>query len=305
MRSERQHGGSARRLSERCSRHALTSHRRGMTLFEAIISLGLAVALLGAAFFFLANLLDSRERAREHARRHASATALLDRLESDLVMAVAGDAALGGGVTGDSTSLRILTRGVLLRLDDSRATLSDLVRHEYRFNPATRRIDATRAGARAGTGGGAAITHTFEGEVARLRYRYYDGSGWSDAFDSLAQGGLPVAIEVSIWYPLPPGAESGVEDGLGGDASVEDSFALGADESDLGEGAQPRSRVEFDVGSSSDDGPPPDRRLVIAVPDARGPSSESPAEAAGDDALSLAARAPFDEVDGADDEEER
>jgi len=253
--------------------------RRGMTLFEAIISLGLAVALLGAAFFFLANLLDSRERARENARRHASATALLDRLESDLVMAVAGDAALGGGVTGDATSIRILTRGVLLRLGDSRATLADLVRHEYRFNAATRRIDATRAGAR----GGAAITHTFEGDVARLRYRYYDGSTWSDSFDSLAQGGLPVAIEVSLWYPLPPAAES---DELTGE-NLDDSFALGAQESDPAEGERARSRVDFDVGSSSSEGPPPDRRLVIAVPDARAPSSETSAAPEGAESSAL------------------
>ena len=35
-------------------------------------------------------------------------------------------------------------------------------------------------------------------EVVRLEFRYFDGSGWSDTWDSLQRGSLPVAVEVTL-----------------------------------------------------------------------------------------------------------
>lgn len=98
--------------------------------------------------------------------------------------------------------------------------------------------------------------------IYRVSFRYHDGRGWRDTFTSGSRGGLPVAVEVSIWFDPWPGAEDDFE------ADPEFGGALDAapDPEPLGD-SDPLDA--FADETAFDDRPPPDRRRIIAVPDAR------------------------------------
>ena len=55
-------------------------------------------------------------------------------------------------------------------------------------------------------GGGAELdqySEVFAREVISLTFRYYDGTSWYDVWDSYEEGGLPIAVEVSIGMATP------------------------------------------------------------------------------------------------------
>ncbi|MHC4990737.1 MAG: prepilin-type N-terminal cleavage/methylation domain-containing protein, partial [Planctomycetota bacterium] len=180
---------SARRRT-RCPCHP----RRGFSLLEVLIAIGLVIVLLGAMFAFMFDTLAARARALEHAGWQRAATTLIERVELDLMSCVVGDRVNGAGIDGDNTSLRILTRGVAAHLaaagPGDPAVFGDLQQVEYRFEEDTGRLEARRmpAGARAG---GNTPFAPLGGAVYKVRFRYHDSSGWRDSFDSLLQGELP------------------------------------------------------------------------------------------------------------------
>ena len=54
-----------------------------------------------------------------------------------------------------------------------------------------------------------AMGYTVATGVAALRFRFFDGEGWSDSFDSSKSGTLPVAIEVGVWSASGGAASTG------------------------------------------------------------------------------------------------
>ncbi len=261
-------------------------NRRGMTLLELIIAIALVAALFGALFTFLFDLLSARVRVLEHDGRQLAATTLIEALESDLAACIAGDPSHGAGVRGDETSLNILTRGTAAALadrgPDDPAVFGDLQRSEYRFDAGNGRLSATRAAA--GVSAAASVPEDLGGMVHKLRFRYHDGQRWADSFDSIASGGLPVAVEVSIWFDPWPGSP-GTPGGAGGAAA---SAATQSDESD-----GPLRRT-FDADSGFDERayalssdldttePRPDRLRVIAILDPGAGSAEASEPAPGE-----------------------
>jgi hypothetical protein len=129
----------------------------------------------------------------------------------------------------------------------SREQLSDLRGAEYTFDPGNKTVSARRWVGTSGTG----LPYPIGEGVELLRIRYFDGTQWTDTFDTLAAGSLPVAIEVSIWQtrfgPALPGA---------GDAPMS-----------AGEGMAPPPLA----GDPDEPIRAPDRVRLIAVPD--GPTS--------------------------------
>ncbi|MCP3904424.1 MAG: prepilin-type N-terminal cleavage/methylation domain-containing protein [Planctomycetes bacterium] len=242
--------------------------RRGFTLMEVLLAIALSGALLSAMFAFLWDMLSTRERVISAAGQRRAAAVLVERLERDLVTCIAGDGVLGSGVTGDDHGITVLTRDVPVRLamrgPEDGGILADLERSEYRFTPGNGTLAARRVlafpGDRVGTR--AAFEQLGTG-IHLVRFRYHDGRGWRDEYDSRADGGLPVAVEVAVWFDAWAGAEivepgDELDDELdpGGrrtfDADAgfdEDAFAELSDLEDLGE-------------------PVPDRVRVILVPDA-------------------------------------
>ncbi len=176
--------------------------RRGFTLLEVLVALGLMAMLAGSLWAFMDNLGQTRRVSMAEAREQRSLTLLMDRLEDDLTGAIAGDASMGAGIAGSSSALAVISRGVGIPLsaeggvEATRAMLTDLRTTRYRFDRGSGTIRASRVHGAGGGGGGE--EPAAEG-VGLLRLRYFDGREWLTEFDSLKAGTLPVAIEVSIW----------------------------------------------------------------------------------------------------------
>jgi len=228
--------------------------RRAFTLLEVLIAIALGLTLIAALFAFYWDLLGTRERLEGASSRLRAAAALVEGVDRDLTTAIVGDASIGAGVSGDASSLRILCRAVPVRLarDAASATtggpFGDLERVEYRFSG--NRLEARR---RAVVVGATFSSGDFEplGEgIGLVRFRYHDGSGWRDDFDSLADDRLPQAVEIAIWMDRPEGMDDAPAD--------EPDFAAADDEA-----------PDLDLAPPADDElPPPDRIRVIAIPDA-------------------------------------
>ena len=222
---------------------------RGLTLIELLLALALGAVLLAAVFWFVSDLLATREQLRTVARREAVATALFDRIEADLGGAVASidDAP---GVVGSATALTVLSRGVVLG-GSPIESLSDLQRWDYTFDSSSGLVFLARSSEAARIGEQVA----FDAPLGRVELRYLSSGGasgggsdggddaWMNDFDSVREGGLPRAIEIRVWFHAP--AE---------DAVAEDETA-----------------AEFEPS-----GLPPDRVRLIAVPDAPAPATRSP-----------------------------
>lgn len=217
---------------------------RGFTLVEVLLAIGLVAALAGGVFSFMWNLLDRRVSILEAASEADAAGVLFERIEADLLCAIAGDEGIGGGIVGESGRLRVLTRGVALRSDPSAAAPADLQGSEYVFDAARGEVRARRW--LGGTPAGGSALEVVSDRVRHLRLRYFTGREWTERFDSLRQG-LPVAVEVSIWFGAPvAAADEAMIDEVASEPLTLDSAA--AMEGDL----PPREA---------------DRRRVIVVPD--------------------------------------
>lgn len=234
--------------------------RRGFTLLEVLIAIALMSMLLGSLFAFLHDLLQSRSRALEYTARQLAAATLIERVEAELASCLVGDVTSGPGVKGDAASLAILSRGVAVHLAEGgleSGVLGDLQQSEYRFVDEVGEIEVRRMTPWARP----APAFVSVGPVHRLRFRYHDGTGWSDSFDSLAAGRLPEAIEVAVWYHPWPGEQEitpqAPAERLTFDATGAFDDAAYAQQSDLDTFDEPR----------------PDRFRVIVIPDA---SSEDP-----------------------------
>jgi prepilin-type N-terminal cleavage/methylation domain-containing protein len=252
--------------------------RRGFSLLEVLVAIALIIALLGAMFSFLWDVLSARARILDETGRRRAAATLLERLERDLMTSLVGDRVSGGGVYGRETSLRLLSRSVPARLavDDPTRAFADLELTEYRFrqNAVEARRSVVTPGDRRPARG------PFEplgGPIHEVRFRYHDGTAWRSSFDSLRADRLPAAVEIAIWFDDPepddgfgdPGLDDDLEDPFG---EEEDPFAMRFDEPGLDDGDDPALDDELPFGR--DDGPPPDRLRVIIVPDPAGADDE-------------------------------
>ncbi len=238
--------------------------RRGFTLLEVLISIALISILLGSLFAFLHDLLQSRSRALQYTARQLAAATLIQRVEAELASCIVGDGTSGAGVKGDATSLSILSRGVAVHLAEDgteSGVLGDLQQTEYRFDDEAAEIEVRRMTPGGRPGGRPDPAFVSIGPVHRLRFRYHDGTGWSDSFDSLAADRLPQAVEVTVWYHPWPGEQEITPEApaerLTFDATGGFDDAAYARQSDMGSFDEPR----------------PDRFRVIVIPDA---SSEDP-----------------------------
>jgi len=244
-------------------RTGLRNGRHGFTLLEVLLAIAMIGALLGSMFAFMHEFLQSRSRALDYTARQRAAATLIDRVESDLIACIVGDERLGAGIDGDASRLAILSRGVATYLAGGgidAGVLGDLQQSEYRCQESTRLIEVRRGTPRPGLRS-MADDFVSIGPAYKVRFRYHDGDGWSDSFDSLAHNHLPAAVEVAVWYHPWPGDR---QTPVSGDA-------LGA-ESD---------RRTFDTTGGCDDAafarssdmdsfdePRPDRFRVIVIPDA-------------------------------------
>lgn len=236
--------------------------RRAFTIAEVLIALALIAAVGAAAMTLLWGVADHRERIGSTAMASRGCGDLLERIESDLLGAVAGDARVGAGVRGDATSLTILCRGVT-GLASISAVSGDLVGASYTL--AGDRVEMRRWVVGGAAGGASEPSVPLAEGVGALRLRYFDGSTWLDSFDSAQVGKLPVAIEASIWLGPRPEAGAGDEAPMS-PAPPDDSLA--AESSEFSEDLPPLDEGGGLVAASLEEelGPPTRQRIMI-VPD--------------------------------------
>lgn len=221
-------GGRSPRMRRRATRRP-----GGFTLFEILVSVGLFGLLVFAMSSFLGDARRVRTRVAADVERNLAVAAIAGELAEAVATCVTDER--GRGVRGTATSIDIAFAGVpawRIGTDEPEAALSPLDTLSLRFDAGDGRVEIGREG-------GAATRTAVAFEA--VRFRFLDGGEWRDEFDSVADGRLPQAIELSIWFAGP--------------SSV------------------PVERPEFDADEAEEDEPPApvrpaDRRRVIAVPDA-------------------------------------
>lgn len=184
--------------------HGRGRRMQGFTLLEVLLAMALIGLLAGGIFGLLWNVMDRRDRLVHATAAAQSAGAFFELLESDVACAIAGDAVIGAGISGDGVHLRLLSRRVWAPItsSDRDATMGDLQATEYRFDPERGVLNVRRQPAgEKGPGSGAAVqAEAIAARVEAVRIRYFDGASWVTSFDSLKRAGLPVAVEVAVWF---------------------------------------------------------------------------------------------------------
>lgn len=264
-------------------RRRAPKHTGGFTLLEVLVAIALLAVLLSSVYAFIWNLFDRQTRTLDEAAESQAATMIFDRLEADLMSAVAS-AGDGAGVSGDRFGVVIAHRAVLP--GSPSAPVSDLQETTIRFDRRAGRISMNRVDP--GSVDVRAAVEAYPVPVRAARFRYYTGSGWTDRFSS--EQGLPSAVELAIWFGMPADADDLGEDSLGFERADPDRFGpIGGIEQDAGfgnfDGANDDVFGAMDAGGMNtgamdgspaglgeeDDLPPPDRVRVITIPDARVP----------------------------------
>lgn len=186
---------------------------------------------------------------------------MIERLEMDVLGAVASDPQHRPGIVGDATTLVVTSRAITPHLAarvDNAPAFADAQRLEVRYIEAQRTLQMRRDALLASPEGRANFS-TLATDLGRVQFRYHDGARWRETFDAAADGGLPAAIEVSMWFddPEPSVLGSGSGDVVGGEEEDDepgnfDEFAVAMEE-----GTESRSAL-----------PPPDRLRILTIPDA-------------------------------------
>lgn len=173
--------------------------RRAFTLFEVLLSLAVLTVLAGSLMGFFWNLLDRSARITGIAARQQGAAALIERIESDLLCGLAASGA-NAGIKGDEQTLTLLTRGAWMpERSVTGGVAGDLQGSEFRFESGSGTVRARRFSGAEPVGDAETVCE----DVELLRFRYFDGKEWSESFDSSGRGGLPVGIEVAVWFGRP------------------------------------------------------------------------------------------------------
>ncbi len=222
-----------------------------------MVVLGLVGMLAAGVLGFLWDLWGRRDVLLRNSRDAQAGSAVVERMETDILGGMAGDQAAGAGIAGTATTLKVLTRGVDVPLNGQGSTTGDLQASEYQFESGV--LQARRWN----IGGAAPEMEVVCDHVEAVRLRYFDGKAWKGSFDSLSAGGLPVAVEVALWFGTPRASDQSASKPVGrraGTSSGRDAKTGAFEPAD-----------EANAGVPAADGTLPSRQpdclRVIVVPD--------------------------------------
>ena len=244
---------------------------RAFSLLEVITAVALLGILLVSIYTFITTIFDRETRALDEAARSQVAMMIFDRLEADLMTAVAS-AGGAAGLDGTPERLRIAHRAVLP--GSPGAPSEDIQSTSIRFDPRSGVLILSRSGGGGGSSGIASAREPYPVPVRSARFRYREGESWLGRFNSA--NALPAAIELAIWFgesrepreSAPRAMDPVFAEGAGvsGDEPRDDDpFGY-----DAFGGNGPRAAGLSDDPFTDEDKPlgPPDRVRIITIPDA-------------------------------------
>lgn len=214
------------------------SHSAAFTLIEVLAAIGLLVLLAAAVMSFLGVLRDRQRTVGEAYERQRGLALMMERLDAEVMTCFADSGEAQPGISGTESKVTIGSRGVglgslaaeAMRVSSTQFSTFELAGSDLRV---TRTEEA----------GASPMVLNVQG-IGKVRFRYHDGVEWQTTFDSVQSKGLPMAIEVSVWFAstlsdaeMPQSSEE--SEGLDEDVDVE------------------VSPVEV----------PPDRVRIFAIPD--------------------------------------
>lgn len=233
--------------------------RRGFSLLEVMLAIGIVLLLAGVVYQFLFDLMDSRDRVVEYSDKSRVGVGMIETIERDLMTTLAGGSRFGPGLRGSPTSLTLLSRSVTLPIEtDSQTVLGDMQGVRFEWEKSRGQLRATRWDVLSGD---SAMSEVISDQVQYLQFRYHDGKHWVGSFDSQSAGRLPVAVEVAIWLgsvptQTEPGPSFGPAARPGGDGP--DAAGFGFDD----RAWQDEAMDEPELPTRE-----PDRVRVMVVPD--------------------------------------
>ena len=154
--------------------------RRGFTLLEVLLAIGIFIAVLIALARFTESIATGRARVLERAERQQVVDVLIDRLGQILTTGAASHRGRSG-LSGDNTQV-----------------ISSIAQDRPDIHPLTSRRDLSIVFNR--NEGVVTFNDGYQIALGDLRLRYLAGDEWIDDFDSTIQNGLPQAITVEAWF---------------------------------------------------------------------------------------------------------
>ena len=222
----------------------------GFSLLETLIAVGLIGVLIGTIGLFVNQIAGSRTQLRASTSRDALATAIFDGLETALMTAIARTGSGSPGIIGTSRGLSVAHDGVVVSRvfgDIPQAVFAPESTLLFEFDESSgearlRRDDSSSP-----------VSETALGAV---RFRYLSNGAWSSSWNSFDSGGLPAAIECSIWWISPFEDETSLDD-FEPDLLDSNADAFGDEPGD--------ESVDATGGDMPSN--PPDRIRLMRVPD--------------------------------------
>lgn len=223
--------------------------KRAFSLFEVMVAIIILLMLAGTVYTFMWNLMDDRQRAGERAARSVGATRFISLLEADLLTCIARTDTGRAGVAGSAEKLSLSSRHVQLGANG----IGDVRDSVYEFDVGSGELRASRGGTQ---------TEPIVAGISRVRFRYLVQREWQTTFDSQAEGALPRAVEVAIWFGKKQ--ETEVDKGTGAVST-----------------AEPASSATEEIANSDEEIlSPPNRLAIIAIPDGGEDAETDESEAA-------------------------
>jgi type II secretory pathway pseudopilin PulG len=200
------------------------TRRGGFTLLEVILATALTVGMMLAVYAFYQQVTTARVRVQDEARLVAQERLVMDRLTDELCGAITYPF-LGVGLDGDGGQVRFMSAvvpGPAAWVEEKLADDPVPPEHDVQWVGYRLRVWEDEEGywhndglertcqrivAAETTVDGQEITADLIAPAFKYVWlRYYDGSGWVDAWGG---GDLPMAVEIHLGLtPLPEGMEN-------------------------------------------------------------------------------------------------
>lgn len=164
--------------------------RRAFTLLEVLLSLVLLGAIITALFGFVGSVTDRTRDAQRAADRQAGIDAAMDAIDRALATTFVEGPGGTPGVTGSASEITVLQR---------MAVPGEGEEH--------RRVHVSFGGSQLQASLGQGSDEVIASDVGLLRFRFHDGTGWREEFESSRAGTLPAAVEVAVWMVAPEAGE--------------------------------------------------------------------------------------------------